>query len=70
MDVVDFASRVYKLLREREQYIKELLATDGLPNWEEYKKLVGELRGLSYASAEMKALLEKNADYDEETLSS
>tara|TARA_R110000796_G_scaffold17281_5_gene53386 strand:+ start:340 stop:552 length:213 start_codon:yes stop_codon:yes gene_type:complete len=70
MDVVDFASRVYKLLREREQYIKEILATDGLPNWEEYKKLVGELRGLSYASAEMKALLEKNADYDEETLSS
>ncbi len=70
MDVVDFASRVYKLLREREDYIKDLLATDGLPNWEEYKKLVGELRGLSYASAEIKALLEKNADYDEETLSS
>ena len=70
MDVVDFASRVYKLLREREDYIKDLLATDGLPNWQEYKKLVGELRGLSYASAEIKALLEKNADYDEETLSS
>jgi len=70
MDVVDFASRVYKLLREREQYIKDVMASDGLPNWEEYKKLVGELRGLSYASAEMKALLEKNADYDEETLSS
>ena len=70
MDVVDFASHVYKLLRNREEYIKDLLAADGLPNWEEYKKLVGELRGLSYASAEIKALLEKNADYDEETLSS
>lgn len=70
MDVVNFAARVYKLLREREQDIKEVLASDGLPNWEEYKKLVGELRGLSYASAEMKALLEKTADYDEETLSS
>lgn len=70
MDVVDFASRVYKLLREREQYIKDVMASDGLPNWEEYKKLVGELRGLSYVSAEMKSLLEKNADYDEETLSS
>jgi hypothetical protein len=70
MDVVDFAARVYKLLREREQDIKDVLASDGLPNWEEYKKLVGELRGLSYVSAEMKALLEKTADYDEETLSS
>ena len=70
MDVVDFASHVYKLLRNREEYIKDVLASDGLPSWEEYKKLVGELRGLSYASAEIKSLLEKNADYDEETLSS
>jgi len=70
MDVVDFASHVYKLLRNREEYIKDVLAADGLPSWEEYKKLVGELRGLSYASAEIKSLLEKNADYDEETLSS
>ena len=70
MDVVDFGSHVYKLLRNREEYIKDVLAADGLPSWEEYKKLVGELRGLSYASAEIKSLLEKNADYDEETLSS
>jgi hypothetical protein len=46
MDVVDFASHVYKLLRRRENEIKDFLAADGLPNWEEYKKLVGELRGL------------------------
>ena len=70
MDVVDFASYMYKLLRQRQEDIKEVLAADGLPNWEEYKKLVGELRGLSYASDEMKALLENHADYDEDTLSS
>lgn len=70
MDVVDFASHVYKLLRRREEDIKECLAADGLPNWEEYKKLVGELRGLSYASSEIKTLLERHADYDEDTLSS
>ena len=70
MDVVDFASHMYKLLRQRQEDIREVLAADGLPNWEEYKKLVGELRGLSYASGEMKALLENHADYDEETLSS
>ena len=70
MDVVDFASHVYKLLRRREEDIKECLAADGLPNWEEYKKLVGELRGLSYASSEIKTLLERHADYDEDTFSS
>ena len=70
MDVVDFASYMYKLLRQRQEDIKEVLAADGLPNWEEYKKLVGELRGLSYASDEVRALLENNDEYDEETLSS
>lgn len=70
MDVVDFVQHVFRLLRQRQDDIKDVLASDGLPNWEEYKKLVGELRGLSYAEHEMKALLEKHADYDEETLSS
>ena len=70
MDVVDFASHMYQLLRRRQDDIKEVLAADGLPNWEEYKKLVGELRGLSYAADEIKALLENHADYDEDTLSS
>jgi hypothetical protein len=64
MDVVDFASHVYKLLRRRENEIKDFLAA------EEYKKLVGELRGLSYASSEIKTLLERHADYDEDTFSS
>ena len=70
MDVVAFAQHVYRVLRQREEDIKEVLAADGLPNWEEYKKLVGELRGLSYAADEMRALLENHGEYDEDTLSS
>jgi len=69
MDVVDFASRVYKLLRQRQDDIKEYLAADGVPNWEEYKKLVGELRGLSFAADEVRALLEKTVNHDEDTFS-
>jgi len=70
MDTVDFASRLYKNLRRRQEDIQACLSADGIPNWEEYKKLVGELRGLSYAADEVKALLEKYADHDEDTLSS
>ena len=70
MDVVAFAQHLYRLLRQREDDIKAVLASDGLPNWEEYKKLVGELRGLSYAADEVKALLENHDEYDEDTLSS
>ena len=70
MDVVAFAQHVYRVLRQRENDIKEVLAADGLPNWEEYKKLVGELRGLSYAADEMRALLENHGENDEEIISS
>lgn len=70
MDVIDFASHVFRLLRRRQDDIKDCLASDGLPNWEEYKKLVGELRGLAFATEEIKALLEKHTDHDQDTFSS
>jgi len=70
MDVVDFARYLYKVLREREQDITNALA-DGAPrDWEQYKTMVGEIRGLSYAISEVKALLEKNADDVEDLISS
>lgn len=70
MDVVDFARRMYKLLRQREEELTELLANDGALNWEHYKTVVGEIRGLAYAQDEMKALLEKTASDVEDIISS
>ena len=70
MDVVDFAKHMYKLLRERENDIAFALANDVAKDWEHYKMMVGEIRGLSYAKEEMKALLENNADDVEDLISS
>jgi|TARA_R110000823_G_C15749661_1_gene481756 hypothetical protein len=70
MDVVDFAKHMYKLLRERENDIAFALANDAAKDWEHYKMMVGEIRGLSYAKEEMKALLENNADDVEDLISS
>ena len=70
MDVVDFAKYMYKLLREREQEIASALANDAARDWEQYKMLVGEVRGLAYAREEIKALLENNADDVEDIISS
>lgn len=64
MDVVDFARRVYKSLGEREEDIKEMLASGSPRNWEQYQSLVGELRGVAFAREEMRALLEHNSDYE------
>ena len=62
MDLVDFSTYMYKLLREREQDIASALANDVAKDWEHYKLMVGEIRGLAYAREEIKALLERNAD--------
>jgi len=70
MDVVDFAKYMYNVLQEREQQIASALAHDAARDWEQYKLLVGEVRGLSYAKEEIKALLENHADDVEDLISS
>ena len=70
MDLVDFSTYMYKLLREREQDIASALGMDAAKDWEHYKLMVGEIRGLTYAREELKALLEKHADDVEDFISS
>tara|TARA_B100001778_G_scaffold334862_1_gene348415 strand:- start:3508 stop:3720 length:213 start_codon:yes stop_codon:yes gene_type:complete len=70
MDVVDFSKYLYKRLKEREENLTSALAAGGVKSWEEYKMTVGEIRGLSLAREEIKALLENNDNYDEDTLRS
>lgn len=67
MDVVDFAQYFYKELRTRENELAGALARGSANSFEEYKTLVGEIRGLSYARSELRALLEKT-DYDIDTI--
>ncbi len=55
----------YKVLKQRQDEIADALAHDVAKDFHEYKLLVGEIRGLSYAREELKALLE-NADEDVE----
>ena len=62
MDVVTYAEHMYKVLGEREEQLKNALANDSPKNWEQYKMMVGEIRGIAFARMEFKALLEKNAD--------
>lgn len=65
MDVVDFAEHVYKKLRQREDDLVQNLASGAPKDWEQYKVIVGEIQGLSFATDEIKALLERYSDYDD-----
>jgi hypothetical protein len=70
MEVVGFAQVLYKVLRQRQADLRDALASDAPRDWESYKKMVGELRGLAFAEDQIKALLEKREDHDNESLSS
>ena len=70
MDVADFAKYMYKLLKEREEGIADALAHGSARDWEQYQSLVGEIRGLTFAREEIKALLENHADDVEDFISS
>jgi|TARA_R110002020_G_scaffold3622_5_gene16100 hypothetical protein len=70
MDAVAFATYMYKLLNQREQEIASALGMDAAKDWEHYKLMVGEIRGISYAREEIKALLENHADDVEDLISS
>ena len=65
MDAIAFAQFMYKVLKQRQDEIADALAHDVAKDYHEYKLLVGEIRGLSFAREELKALLE-NADEDVE----
>lgn len=65
MDVVDFAKHVYKKLKAREDELAQALASGSPRDWEQYKQIVGEIQGLSFASDELRALLENMSDHDE-----
>tara|TARA_R110000868_G_scaffold29100_1_gene108425 strand:- start:903 stop:1121 length:219 start_codon:yes stop_codon:yes gene_type:complete len=70
MDVVDFSRYLYKVLRARESDIAFAMSQGSVKTWEDYKMLVGEIRGLSLAQEEIKTLLESNQDDVEDIISS
>ena len=70
MDLVDLAKYLYKKLEEQEKSLSSALTHGSVQNWEQYKMTVGEIRGLSFAREEIKALLENNVDDVEDFISS
>lgn len=70
MDVVQFSQALYKVLRNRENDLRDQLANGIAQNYEQYRSMVGELQGVATAIDEMKTLLEKTEDDVEDLLAS
>ena len=70
MDIVDLARHLYKKIEERQDDISHALSHGSVRDWEQYKMSVGEIRGLSFAKDELRALLNGTVDDVEDIISS
>ena len=64
MDIVQFASALYKVLDDREEDLKEFLANGSIESIEDYRSVTGEIQGVCFVRQEMRTLLKRYEDND------
>ena len=64
MDEIDVVQFTYKVIRERQSLIRELLENNGVKSMEHYRELMGELNGLNLIRQELSDMLEKQEKLD------
>ena len=62
MDALNLAEYLLKSIRERDVRLKDKLADGSIQTFEEYRYIVGEIRGMSYVEDELKAAM-KGIEY-------
>jgi|TARA_R110002124_G_scaffold227769_1_gene392972 hypothetical protein len=58
MDEIDVVQFIYKIIKERQVQVRELLENNGIKNMEHYRELMGELNGLNLIRHELSDMLE------------
>ena len=58
MDEIDVVQFIYKIIKERQVQVRELLENNGIKNMEHYRELMGELNGLNLIRQELSDMLE------------
>ena len=64
MDIVQFATALYKVLDSREEDLKEFLANGSIESIEDYRSVTGQLQGICFVRQEMRTLLERYEEDD------
>ena len=59
MDGLQVTEYLLKEIRERKQSLSEKLTYGGVQDWDQYKQLVGEVSGLTFAENEIVDLLKR-----------
>ncbi len=59
MDEIFFAEATFRIIRERREYIVDILQYNDVKDMEHYRELMGTLEGLDHVEQELKSLLDK-----------
>ncbi len=62
MDALNLAEYLLKNIRERDVRLKDKLADGSIQTFDEYRYIVGEIRGMSYVEEEIKTAM-KGIEY-------
>jgi|TARA_E500000305_G_C3945390_1_gene199568 L-serine deaminase len=65
MDAVWLTGKLLKAMKEREEQIAGILINNELSSMEQYRTLMGEVAALGRISQEMKSIIEKGIDADD-----
>jgi len=65
MDAIHLAEYLFKNIRERDSRLKDSLADGSISSWDEYRYLVGEIRGMAYVEDDIKTAM-KGIDIDDD----
>ena len=65
MDAIHLAEYLLKNLRERDSRLKDRLADGSISSWDEYRYLVGEIRGMAYVEDDIKTAM-KGIELDDD----
>tara|TARA_R110000751_G_scaffold1867_1_gene6837 strand:+ start:351 stop:548 length:198 start_codon:yes stop_codon:yes gene_type:complete len=65
MDAIHLAEYLLKNIRERDSRLKDRLADGSISSWDEYRYLVGEIRGMAYVEDDIKTAM-KGIELDDD----
>ena len=65
IDELNFTYLVQRAISNKEEQIKEIMASGGVENHEHYQNLVGQIQALNFLREEIKSLLDRMEQEDE-----
>jgi hypothetical protein len=65
MEAIHLAQYLFKEIRERDSRLKDRIADGSVSSWDEYRYLVGEIRGMTYCEDLVKTAM-KGIELDDD----